>query len=47
MQLKDHTLPLEQIPDHCPVPLSDERRRELKAEIAQRLQERDAVLIAH
>jgi quinolinate synthase len=47
VQLKDHTLPVEQIPDHCPVPLSDARKAELKAEITAQLKVRDAVLIAH
>lgn len=47
LQLKDHTLPVEQIPDHCPMPLSDSARQSLKAEIAEQLKARDAVLIAH
>ncbi|MBM4205224.1 MAG: quinolinate synthase NadA [Gammaproteobacteria bacterium] len=47
VQLKDHSLPVEQIPDHCPVPLSDARKAELKAEITSHLKARDAVLIAH
>ncbi len=46
-QLKDHTLPVDQIPDHCPVPLSESRKQELIEEITAQLTARDAVLIAH
>ncbi|MEZ5596468.1 MAG: quinolinate synthase NadA [Pseudomonadales bacterium] len=47
MELVDHTLRDDQIPDHCPIPLSDAERDALKSEIADRLKARGAVLIAH
>ncbi|MCP5180727.1 MAG: quinolinate synthase NadA [Pseudomonadales bacterium] len=47
MELVDHTLRDDQIPDHCPIPLSDAERDALKSEIADQLKARGAVLIAH
>ena len=47
MAVKDYTLKPEQIPEVCPLPVSAEERDTLKAEIAQRLKELGAVLVAH
>ena len=47
MAVKDYTLKPEQIPQVCPIPVSAEERDTLKAEIAQRLKELGAVLVAH
>lgn len=47
MQLADHTLQPEQIPEHFPTPLGAARKHELREEIKARLAERNAVLVAH
>jgi quinolinate synthase len=47
MQLVDHTLKSEEIPEYFPTYLSVERKRELRAEIKELLEERGAVLVAH
>ena len=47
MTARDHTLKREEIPLFEPPVLPDRRALELKAEIAQLIDERDAVLVAH
>lgn len=45
--MNTHRLAVEDIPQHHPRVLSDERRKELRASIRQLLSERNAVLVAH
>ena len=47
MELVDHTLAPDEIPEYLPAFLSGEQKRELRQEIKERLAARGAVLVAH